>query len=126
MDGAGTSMTRLAFTADVTSQLRMSLASAAPQEGGAFCLVREGRGVRGRRLLVSAVIPPPEDAWELQAEDMLRPSARWVSAAVSHAISAGAGLAFVHSHPLSLHPPGLSLIDASSFDSLAACGRLMA
>lgn len=88
-------------------------------EQGAFCIVREGRGQQGVRLLVTEAILPPHDAWECQEKDMLRPSAQWVSSAVSRAIEARSGLMFIHSHPDPLHPIGFSPTDKASFRSLA-------
>jgi molybdopterin-synthase adenylyltransferase len=41
----------------------------------------------------------------------LRPSGQWLSAVIGSAIEARTGLAFVHSHPGSNHPPTLSVID---------------
>lgn len=70
-------------------------------------------------MLVTETLSPPLDAWEYQESDMLRPSARWISAAISQAINARAGLLFVHSHPNPNHPLGLSLVDIKSFHSLA-------
>lgn len=95
------------------------LADASPSEQGCFCLLREGRGLRGRRLLAVDPIFPPSDAWETQGTGHLRPTARWVSAAVSAAVSSGAGLLFVHSHPDPAHPPELSLLDETAVHALA-------
>jgi hypothetical protein len=50
-------------------------------------------------LLAAEPLFPTGDAWEAQREDQLRPSARWISAAISKAITEHAGLLFVHSHP---------------------------
>ncbi|MFB3062016.1 MAG: ThiF family adenylyltransferase, partial [Candidatus Binatia bacterium] len=72
------------------------------------------------RLLATEALTPPPDAWECQETAMLRPSARFVSAAVSRAITSGAGLMFVHSHPDPRFPVELSQVDLSSFQSLAA------
>ncbi|TAK22129.1 MAG: hypothetical protein EPO26_12660 [Chloroflexota bacterium] len=113
-------MIRLVLLDRVARALESQLARSAPNEEGAFCVLREGRGERGTRLIVPAVLATPPDAWEAQGPDTLRPSARWVSEAVSRAVTAKAGLLFVHSHPNALHPPGLSPVDEVAF---AALGR---
>ncbi len=91
----------------------------APLEDGCFLLLREGRGVEGRRFLAVDPILPPPDAWEVQGQGQLRPSARWVSAVISRAVEAGAGVLFVHSHPDPHHPPGFSPTDRSAILALA-------
>src|SRR5205085_5508800 len=91
----------------------------APLEEGAFCLLRTGKTATGSRLLVTDVILPPKGAWERQAKDQLRPSARWLSAAIGRAIEAQAGLLFVHSHPDESYPVGFSLADQIALNSLA-------
>src|SRR6266700_2746355 len=73
----------------------------------------------GRRLLAADPLFPTGDAWEAQQRDQLRPSARWISSAVSKAITEHAGLLFVHSHPDPGHPIGFSPTDRSSISSLA-------
>jgi hypothetical protein len=71
-------------------------------------------------LVASELIRPPEGAWEGQSEGHLRPSARWISQAVSRAVSERAGLLFVHSHPEPLHPVGLSRPDQGAAAALGA------
>ena len=112
-------MIRLALAEEVARQLHERFLKPGTKEDGAFCLVREGKGRGGTRLLASEVLWPPANAWERQEVDMLRPSAQWISAAVSMAVQARAGLMFVHSHPNPAFPPGLSCVDQSSFRSLA-------
>ena len=112
-------MMRLAILNETAHTLRRQLLREDGLERGAFCLVRQGKGHEGVRLLVTEMLSPPPDAWEYQGTDMLRPSARWISAAISHAFNARAGLLFVHSHPNPNHPLGLSLVDLESFRSLA-------
>ena len=112
-------MNRLVLLHIDCDELNDILRAAAPRESGAFFLLREGRGARGRRLLAVDPMFPPEDAWEDQHENQLRPSARWISAAISNAVTNRAGLLFVHSHPDPLHPIGFSSIDRSSIASLA-------
>ena len=112
-------MNRLAFIQVDLDKLLDIMRDAEPQESGAFFLLREGRGARGRRLLASDPVFPRGDAWEVQQQDQLRPSARWISGAVSKAITEHAGLLFVHSHPDPGQPIGLSPADRSSITSLA-------
>lgn len=112
-------MIRLAVLEESAESLRNHLALHAPLEAGAFCLLREGRGSNGLRLLASEVLLPGADAWELQEEGVLRPTARYISAAVSRAITTRAGLLFVHSHPDPTFPTGLSSVDRSAFEALA-------
>ena len=116
-------MIRLLFTESAFGQLSAHLAASAPLEEGAFCVIHEGRGHSGRRLLVDTVLLPPAGAWEVQQEDLLRPSAQWVSAAVSQAVRCRAGLLFVHSHPNPGHPCGFSPTDR---DALHDLGRTLA
>ncbi len=120
MGGSEQTMIRLALLEEAAGILHHHLWSSAPREEGAFCLLREGRGMTGRRLLATEPFLPWPGAWEWQEEHSLRPSAQWVSAAVSRAVEARAGLLFVHSHPHAGHPRGLSSSDVASFRALAA------
>jgi ThiF family len=112
-------MNRLALIQVDVDELLDVLHDAEPQESGAFFLLHQGRGVRGRRLLGVDPIFPTGDAWEAQHERQLRPSARWISAAISKAVMEHAGLLFVHSHPEPGHPVGFSPTDRSAILSLA-------
>src|SRR6266508_5743619 len=58
-------------------------------------------------------------ARDAQHEDQLRPSARWISAAISKAVAEHAGLLFVHAHPDPGHPVGFSPIDRIAILSIA-------
>jgi ThiF family/Prokaryotic homologs of the JAB domain len=105
-------MRRLVLPADVADEVRDHLFAAAPLESGCFCLLREGRGVRGTRLLVGEpLLPPADDAWDAQHPDQLTPSARWMSACVSAALRERSGLLWVHSHPDPSFPPAFSSVD---------------
>src|SRR5437588_5589887 len=112
-------MNRMALISVDVDELTDVLRAAAPKESGAFFLLREGRGARGRRLLAVDPVFPTGDTWETQAEGQLRPTAQWISAAISKATAERSGLLFVHSHPDPGHPIGLSPIDRSAVLSLA-------
>lgn len=112
-------MNRLAFIQMDVNELLDVLHDAEPWESGAFFLVREGRGVRGRRLLARDPIFPPGNAWEAQNKAQLRPSARWISAAISRAVTEHSGLLFVHSHPNPRHPVGFSPTDRRAILAVA-------
>ncbi len=112
-------MIRLAVLQEAAEAVRDHLALHVPLEAGAFCLLRQGRGRDGLRLLATHALLPEADAWELQGEGVLRPTARYISAAISRAITAQAGLLFVHSHPDPTFPSGLSAVDRSAFEALA-------
>ncbi len=107
-------MVRLVFLRSVWDELSSHLQDAAPSEDGAFLLIDLGQGSAGSRLTVSEIILPPENAWESRCNHNLRPSGQWLSAAIGAAIDSGSGLAFVHSHPDSHHPPELSWIDKAT------------
>lgn len=113
-------MIRLALPESDVSRLEAHLAESAPEEDGAFLLLREAGGAEGTRLVASELILPPPDGWERQAEGQLRPSARWFSAVIGRALAAEAGLLFVHSHPGADHPARLSGIDEIAVESLGA------
>lgn len=115
-------MNRLVVLEETRQAAEAHLTRSAPLEDGCFLLVREGRGSRGRRMIASEVILPPNDAWEQQRHDSLRPSARWLSAVISRAIGEQSGLAFVHSHPDPAFPAGFSVVDDSALLDL---GRAM-
>lgn len=112
-------MIRLAVLQESAETLKNHLALHAPLETGAFCLLREGLGANGVRLLAGEVMLPDPNSWELQEEGVLRPTAQCISTAISRAITGRAGLLFVHSHPDSSFPPTLSSIDRSAFLALA-------
>jgi hypothetical protein len=109
---------RLALMHVDVAELGAVLRQAEPRETGAFFLLREGRGVRGRRFLAVDPIFPTDSAWEDQQEGRLRPKAQWISAAISKAANEGAGLLFVHSHPDPGHPLGFSPTDRSALAAL--------
>jgi molybdopterin-synthase adenylyltransferase len=112
-------MIRLALLQVDVDELVDVLRADEPNESGAFFLLREGRGAQSRRLVAADPILPQGDAWERQHEGQLRPSAQWVSAAISKAITEEAGLLFIHSHPDPGYPIGFSDVDLSSIASLA-------
>lgn len=112
-------MIRLALLEETANELDWLLGESAPDESGAFCLLREGKGHQGSRLIATQVLLPPQDAWERQGRGILRPKAKWISAAISCAVRSRAGLLFVHSHPDPRFPIMLSPTDFDAFDSLA-------
>lgn len=112
-------MNRLVVHEDARVSAEDQLARNAPLEDGCFMLLREAVGARGRRLIATDVLLPPEDGWEVQEHDQLRPSARWISSVISRAINAEAGLLFIHSHPDPDFPPGFSRVDESALVDLA-------
>lgn len=112
-------MNRLALLQVDVDELVDILRAAEPYESGAFLLLQEGQGISGRRLLATDPTFPTDDAWDRQHEGQLRPSARWVSAAISKAVENNAGLLFVHSHPNPGYPIGFSAVDLSAIASLA-------
>lgn len=118
-------MIRLGILGIDADEVRAFLAASAPQEQGCFLLLRAGVGRDDRRLVALDPILPPDDAWEVQGPDVLRPSARWISAAVSRAIEANAGLLFVHAHPDPAHPPALSHVDRASARALGSAVAVM-
>jgi len=112
-------MIRLAMLDQTVRELTWLFKESSPKEQGAFCLLREGRGLTDSRLLGTKLLLPPAEAWEKQGSGVLRPRAQWISAAISCAISERAGLLFVHSHPDPYHPIGMSSVDLISFEALA-------
>lgn len=112
-------MIRLAIDGNAAAALTGHLAQSAPLEDGAFLLLYEGAGNSRTRLTTAEIVLPPPGGWEEQGRDRLRPSAQWLSAVIGRAIEARAGLLFVHSHPDSAYPPGLSPCDDESFTALA-------
>lgn len=119
MDSRGQAMNRLALLEETAQIISRHLEASAPLEEGVFCLLRQGKGEQGLRLLATEVLLPPPGAWEKQGRGVLRPSAQWISAAISQAINAGAGLLFVHSHPDRYFPAELSAVDWRALESLA-------
>jgi hypothetical protein len=110
---------RLAFDAHTAEAIRTHVVKGAPSEDGAFCLLRRAAGIEGLRLLGTRVFLPTDEDWERRGTGQLRPSARFISRMISEAITAKAGLLFVHSHPNSRFPLGLSPADEVAFTSLA-------
>ena len=101
-------MIRLALLHQAVQELNWLFHESEPEEQGAFCLLREGRGLRGSRLLAPRVLLPPKNAWDRRGVGHLRPTAQWISAAISCAVQNHSGLLFVHSHPDPSYPLGLS------------------
>jgi molybdopterin-synthase adenylyltransferase len=102
---------RLLFEKHLWETLDAHLRAAAPDEDGAFFLVRPGRGIADTRLIVHDLLLPEKDAWESTGRHRLRPSGQWLSAVIGTAIECGSGVGFIHSHPDASHPPSLSGID---------------
>jgi molybdopterin/thiamine biosynthesis adenylyltransferase len=113
-------MIRLVLRREDADAIEAALDSSGSTEHGCFCLLRAGDGTADVRLVALEPMMPPADAWDDQGADRLRPSARWISACVSRAVTERAGLLFVHSHPDVGHPIGLSWTDRSATLSLAA------
>jgi molybdopterin/thiamine biosynthesis adenylyltransferase len=111
-------MMRLALTQDSAECIKSHLFSNQPLEQGAFMLVNKGTGRNDTRLTVSDVFLPSADTWEMQSEYNLRPSAQWISAAISRALTDKAGLLFVHSHPDERFPVGF-------IDRIVSVGRTL-
>ncbi len=116
-------MRRLTIPAAVATDVQAIVDTAAPAEGGCFCLLHRGQGARGVRLLVGDVIVAGPGDWDRQGRDMLTPSARWISKAVTIANAKDCGLLFVHSHPDPRHRAAFSEADRAA---LAGLGRVMA
>lgn len=105
-------MRRLVLPVDRGGQIRDRLFAVAPLENGCFCLLRQGVGVRGTRLLVGEPLPPPEeDAWDTQRSNQLTPSATYMSACISAALQERCGLIWIHSHPDPGFPTAFSAVD---------------
>ena len=111
-------MIRLAVLEQTVQELTWLLSSSEPNEDGAFCLLREAKGIHSSRLLATELLLPPPGAWERQGRGVLRPKAQWISAAISCAIRSKSGLLFVHSHPDPNFPLGFSPTDYEAFESL--------
>lgn len=106
---------RVVVPADLWSALDAHLRAAGDLEDGAFILAREGHLDSTRRFVVHELLLPPEAAaWEARGNHRLRPSGRWLSAAIGAAIETESTLAFIHSHPDSAHPANLSPIDRAT------------
>lgn len=105
-------MTYLAIPGDLAGRLRDELLSATPLEAGTFCLLHGlVRGDETRLVLGEPI--PSDEPWVAQEHDLLTPSGRRISAAVSLASERRCGLAFVHSHP-NTDPAWLSAIDVKT------------
>lgn len=104
-------MLRVVFPVAVWRDVADRIQESGYEETGAFFLFKVGHGNRDTRVLVSRLVEPPDDPWERKDGDRLRPSGQWLSGALGAAISEASGLGFIHSHPASNHPPGLSPID---------------
>lgn len=91
--------------------LREGLLASSPDESGAFCLLWRAERPNAARLILGAPLALREDGFVERGEAVITPSTEAISAAVGHASSAGAALAFIHTHPLSKRAPVLSNID---------------
>lgn len=112
-------MIRLVLPNAVWTPLETHFKNAGLEEDGAFLLFRYGRTGTGYRLLAHQALLPPSGGWEERGEHALRPAGQWLSAAIGAAIDSNSGLAFVHTHPNSLHPPHLSGLDRRTSEEWA-------
>ena len=113
-------MNRLAFFANDVETFRQAEAFAYPNETGAFFLLGEGKGKKGRRLVASRPYYPVDEEWDIMEPDRLRPSTQLISKMVSRAEREKSGLLFLHSHPSIMHPAGFSMTDFQALNSLAS------
>ncbi len=111
-------ITGLAIDSHIAGDLESTLMKARPLESGAFCLLTSFARGSATRLVLGPPITGIE-RWDEQGEIQLTPSGQMISAAVSAAESAKAGLAFVHSHPFGTNVPSLSHIDKRTSERLA-------
>ncbi len=113
-------MIKLVIPEDLFGPLECHIASRGHVEEGAFLTVMIGRTASGMRLIGRELVMPEAGDWERSDSDLLRPTAKYVSRAISVALQARAGLLFVHSHPDPDHPAGLSCQDRRSLHALAS------
>ena len=93
------------------------LLEAAPLESGTFCRMWTVERSGDIRHVLGAPIESPEP-WVAQAEELLTPSGRRISAAISVVMADKCGLAFVHTHPMDPSSPRLSRIDVETSGKL--------
>jgi len=106
---------RLTIPSDLWLRLDSHLQSSAPEEDGAFVLARSGLGQVFHRFVGhELLLPATSNAWEARGKHQLRPSGRWLSAAIGAAIETNSALVFIHSHPHPDHPAQLSPIDQAT------------
>lgn len=103
------------------NELNLHFKKAEPHEEGAFLLIGACPNSKdGYDLTVRSILLPHDDEWDQKGEDFLHPSTSYINRAVVAADHVHCGLAFVHSHPSSFHPHGLSYIDIESTARLFA------
>lgn len=110
-------MTVLSIRDALARDLATELMAASPNEAGAFCLLREVTRGGVSRVMLGATLAT-RATWDEQQEQRLTPSGQMISEAVSAAEAAGAGLAFVHTHPM-VDDAWLSHIDHVTSSRLA-------
>lgn len=93
--------TRLVIPESIERELRSLLMASAPLESGAALLLGTARTDGGLALLVRTLLKAPEDGFRLQNALQWAPTSAWLSRLVGLADEADAGLALVHSHPMS-------------------------
>lgn len=103
-------MTYLASDATRASELARRLLRSSPNESGAFARLHHVARHGSERFVLGSLIDVVEQ-WETQEEHALTPTGSMISAAVSGALNARSGLAFIHTHPFDGRPPRLSRID---------------
>jgi molybdopterin/thiamine biosynthesis adenylyltransferase len=108
-------VTYLAVSQEVSEKLKTEILDAAPLEGGAFCRLRAVDRDGVARFVLGDLIESAEP-WAAQREDLLTPSGKRISAAVSIATAENCGLGFVHSHPSG--PAALSGLDRETTSRL--------
>src|SRR4051812_3243280 len=111
-------MTVLSIRDALARDLAAELLAVSPNEAGAFCLLREFTRGGVSRVMLGAPIAT-RATWDEQQEQRLTPSGQMISEAVSIAEAAGAGLAFVHTHPMA-DEAWLSRIDQVTSARLAS------
>lgn len=110
-------MSYLAIPEAIGDGLSERLLSASPLESGAFCRLYlvERNGLR-RHVLGTAI--ESSEPWIAQETELLTPSGRRISAAVSAANAERCGLAFVHTHPRDPQRPRFSPVDIETTERL--------
>jgi len=91
---------RVVFPESLERELRGHLLAAAPLEHGAALLLGAAEIEGGVALLARRLILAPPDGFRIQEEARWAPSTAWLSRLVGIADEAKAGIALVHSHPM--------------------------
>ena len=99
------------FPQKLYAELERFLFSTDPYENGCFLLAQTYHAKKRAALLVTDILMPTEESWDVRGKHRLVPSSSFINECVVRSGATKSSLIFVHTHPNPAHPSTFSKID---------------